>query len=317
MSESLKALRARASRTFGDTGVAEAARRLRAIIGADFPEVEAEARSAMEKLERGEVPTPPERAALVRMMGIMRPSLLSRGGRFSDLPDYQHHEPGLVTAWNDFRDQMGTRAQSVGLVETADGAAIGTGFVAIPGGVLTNRHVLNALSAGTFELSPGQAIVRFGVEYESAALEIECPVTGVVDVSESEDLALLDIGDMPDTLAVLAVADHSIGTGDRIVTVGYPQKDPRNPQFVPAIYGGRFGVLRGAPGEVLDIVGTELRHDCSTLGGNSGSPVLAMSSTMVAGVHREGPLFLFRNEAVAAPAVRAFLDHATGSTNGR
>ena len=64
---------------------------------------------------------------------------------------------------------------------------------------------------------------------------------------------------------------------------------------------------RAALGEVLD--GTEapeLFHDCSTTQGNSGSPIFTLLTGEVVGIHRAG-FFMYRNEAVDAAALRAFV----------
>ena len=74
-----------------------------------------------------------------------------------------------------------------------------------------------------------------------------------------------------------------------------------------AVFGTKFGVKRAALGEVLDGSGTPtLFHDCSTLGGNSGSPVFAVATGRVVGIHRSG-FFMYRNEAVDGGSLDAFV----------
>jgi hypothetical protein len=80
----------------------------------------------------------------------------------------------------------------------------------------------------------------------------------------------------------------------------------RNPLFVSSIFGNRFGVKRAAPGEVIDPGGQGFHHDCSTLGGNSGSPVVSLKTGQVVGVHRAGE-FMYRNESVAGTGLGAFV----------
>ena len=67
---------------------------------------------------------------------------------------------------------------------------------------------------------------------------------------------------------------------------------------------------RAALGEVLD--GTEapdLFHDCSTTQGNSGSPIFNLLTGQGVGIHRAG-FFMYRNEAVDADHLRAFINSA-------
>jgi V8-like Glu-specific endopeptidase len=54
-----------------------------------------------------------------------------------------------------------------------------------------------------------------------------------------------------------------------------------------------------APGIVTYAAETLLAHDCSTLGGNSGSPVIELASGRVAGLHFGGQ---FREANLAVPA---------------
>ena len=57
---------------------------------------------------------------------------------------------------------------------------------------------------------------------------------------------------------------------------------------------------------MMDTGEVEVFHDCSTLGGNSGSAVVELDSGRVAGIHFKGGLR--RNYAIAAPRVRERLD---------
>jgi endonuclease G len=102
--------------------------------------------------------------------------------------------------------------------------------------------------------------------------------------------------------------------GDRVVAVGFPG-DPRDepePLFARAVFGERdVGLKRAAPGELISVhprhgAPERVHHDCSTLKGASGGPLLSMATGAVVGVHRHGA-FLTRNEAVAACQLEALL----------
>jgi hypothetical protein len=77
--------------------------------------------------------------------------------------------------------------------------------------------------------------------------------------------------------------------------------------LVERVFGWPFRVKRLAPGEVIDrgaveteelaLASTDLLHDCSTLGGCSGSCVVEMSEHKVIGLHYFGTQFV-ANEAV-------------------
>jgi endonuclease G len=192
-------------------------------------------------------------------------------------------------------------------VNLSDGKHVGTGFVVGDGVLATNRHVLDDLTFGTGLLAPGRAQVAFQRETAATdAPEHTIAIEGVIRVHPTFDIALLAIA----ALGRPAVTLHAgpIGDGTRVAVVGYPAKDEaRNPSFTAAIFGNRFGVKRAALGEVLDgAAASILFHDCSTLGGNSGSPVFSLDTCRVIGIHRSG-LFMFRNEAVDGAALDAFV----------
>ena len=84
------------------------------------------------------------------------------------------------------------------------------------------------------------------------------------------------------------VDSEAVSSGAYLATIGYPFDDARNPLFVQAVFDGKFGVKRAAIGEVAAVGSDRFFHDCSTLGGNSGSPVFSLTSGAVVGPHYSG-----------------------------
>ena len=79
------------------------------------------------------------------------------------------------------------------------------------------------------------------------------------------------------------------------------------------IFKGVYDVKRLAPGFITDPgQGFVIQHDCTTLGGNSGSPVLDVESGQVVGLHFSGR-FGRGNFAVDAETVRSTLRGVVGS----
>jgi V8-like Glu-specific endopeptidase len=310
--ERLRRLRDRAARALGTHQVTEAVAKVRAIVGpVAIPASEREAQKAWDKLRDGEQPEADELAALELVIRLLRPAPLSRDGALDDLPDTQGHNlypPDLKDAWNDFRTQVKPFLYSIGRVNLTDGSKhIGTGFVVTDGVLATNRHVLDDLTFGTGLLSSGRAQVAFQRESGASDLTVHTvPITAVLRVHKTLDIALLAI---PQTgRPPLAFDADGAADGSRVVVIGYPAKDEvRNPIFTSAIFGTKLGVKRAALGEVLDgsAVPT-IFHDCSTLGGNSGSPVLSLDTGRVVGIHRSG-FFMYRNEAVDGGSLDAFV----------
>jgi hypothetical protein len=80
--------------------------------------------------------------------------------------------------------------------------------------------------------------------------------------------------------------------GRKVYTLGYPQVDPPrvDPKIVERIIGSANEVLRLQPGEVTDSGGEppEITHNCFTVVGNGGSPLVDLETGLVLGLHYAG-----------------------------
>lgn len=306
----LARLAKRATRALGDYKVVEAVAKDRAIIGAAIPGGEVEAQAAWDKLREGDAPTPTELAALEMVIRLLRPAPFSHEGQLDDLPDMQGHNlypPDLREQWGHFRTLVNPLLYSIGRINQATGAHVGTGFLVGDGVLATNRHVLDDLTFGTGVLAAGQARVVFQREDRAADKpEHIVDITGVLSIHNHLDMVLLAVAKLG--RPVVDIDPAPVTEGPRIAAIGYPAKDEvRNPIFTDAIFGGKFGVKRAALGEVLDgVKSPELFHDCSTLGGNSGSPLFSLASGKVVGIHRGG-FFMYRNEGIDGASLSGFV----------
>jgi Trypsin-like peptidase domain len=309
--ERYEKLLARARRAFGGQPVAEAVGKVRQIIGPGrVPAGQEDAAAAMEALRAGQEPTPRQLAALELMMRLMRAAVYSRGGKLDELPPFNAYEPGTVERWNRFRELISTRLHSIGRIDRVGsgtlGEKLGTGFVVAPGLLATNRHVAVALAFGADKLEEGQGVVFFGQEKKTVDTEDPVPILSIVEVHTRLDMALLRIRD-PRDRPPLEIETEEVEEGLAVAAIGYPFEDKRSPLFTDAIYQGGYGVKRAAPGEILERSNeTIVYHDCSTLGGNSGSPVLSQDTARVVGLHASG-FFMYRNEAVAGAKLGEFV----------
>jgi endonuclease G len=300
----------RVRRLCGSLDILGAFRSVRQIIGPQaFPKGEELAAEAMAALREGEVPTPTQRAALEAAIKALRPSVLTQKGELPSLPAYRNYPAEFLTNWNAFQSTVRPYLYSVGRIDRVDsqsGGALATGFVIGPGLLATNKHVLESLSAGTFKLERGQALVRFGEEWKTVPSGgVTVSVTGVRAIHPRLDVAILEIENQD--LAPLPVDSVLPKVGAQVAALGYPQDDPRSPVFRDLIFEGKYKLKRVAPGEIVGTDPDAVFHDCSTLGGNSGSPLVAMDTGRVVGLHRDGPLFLYRNEAVDCVSLAAFV----------
>ena len=107
--------------------------------------------------------------------------------------------------------------------------------------------------------------------------------------------------------APVRLAEQDPAPGAQVAVVGYPALDPRNDRQVQdAIFGGVYGVKRFQPGEVMAAKAAFINHDCSTLGGNSGSVVVEFESGRAVGLHFMGE-YERENFAVKASALAELL----------
>ena len=306
MSEYYESLRERADRAFQKKPIADFQNRVRAIIGPAAAQVQGPAQDALNALNNGDEPTPMQLAALELVIRTMRPAPLSKNG---ELPELEDEVASSFIEWEGFRVSVKPFLYTIGRVDLASGKGVGTGFLISETLLVTNKHVLDVLSYGTNRLEKGQAVVRFREEYNSRT-EKPVDIIDVVAVHTTLDMSLLRIEarTFDDGRRPLTVETAEMKGGQAVVAIGYPFEDKvRNPLFVSALFGDRFGVKRAAPGEIVGTTGQSIFHDCSTLGGNSGSPILSMDKARVVGIHRDG-FFMYRNEAVNGKSLSDFVN---------
>lgn len=307
METRLKHLLARAERAFQSQPPSHALQRVRAIVGpGNMPTTEEGdlANQALDALRSMQIPSPKQLAALEHMIRLLRPAPLVRNGRPDDFADPLFGE--RFPFWQQFQQRFPDYAGSVGRVGFPDDREVGTGFLVSSGLIATNKHVLMDLSNGTGLLETGQAIITFKYEYQSTK-DAPAPITGVKAVHEKLDVVLLTIEDSTaEGRKPLPIGTGMPGVGTAVVAVGFPAEDRNNPLFIRPLFGGKYEVKRASPGEVIDAGVPIFYHDCSTLGGNSGSPVFRMDTVEVIGIHQSGA-YLWRNEAIAGDALATFV----------
>lgn len=304
---------ARYLRSYGSLNLESAGPRYRAITGTDnlpdTPEGKL-AKSALQKFKDGDEQgaTPPELAALEYLIRLVRPAPLFRKGVPEDLaePEFERAFPD----WPDFQKLIPRWSYAVGRIDRVGGDPAGTGFLVAPTLLVTNNHVLDVISYGVRKLARGQATVRFQWEFGTASTEEPVDILAVVSTHETLDACILRIAPVDMTIREpFQLAAQQPEPFTEVVAIGYPFEDTlRNPLFIRQIFGDKFGVKRGAPGCVtgLEPKTSAVYHDCSTLGGNSGSPVVALSTGAVVGLHSGGG-FLWRNESVDCVALSKFV----------
>jgi endonuclease G, mitochondrial len=273
-----------------------------------------------------ELPVDPSLEAIILRMG--RPVLLVRNDDVDlDALGTDTWRARLEPA----QDNLRAAIRSVGRIELDRNPQfdwVGTGWVVADDVIVTNRHVAEIFAHRVGEqfrfrtsfLGQMEARLDFREEHEDeSAAEFR-----IVDVLHIEDDAGPDMAflrldwasDAADVRRPPIQLATDLEPGSGVAVIGYPAKDTRTRihEDMDRIFGDIYDVKRLAPGEVAELIdqGRFLTHDCTTLGGNSGSVVLDLESGAATALHFAGREEV-RNYAVSAPVVRARLEQVLTS----
>jgi hypothetical protein len=215
------------------------------------------------------------------------------------------------------RLEIDEASASVGRISVTSNAGLvehkGTGWCAAGGLIVTNRHVARKLvrnpderpSSWTIDVSK-QPFIEFATT-DQATDSQRFAVSEVAYCAEEEelDVALLGLSPgasslpppltldwKPETLGretAGAAGESPRFTGRQVYVVGHPYRR-LDSELTAAVFGAADGGKRWSPGIVIGLNPTKplLEHDCSTLGGNSGSCVLSADWNAVVGIHVGG-----------------------------
>ncbi|RYY05346.1 MAG: serine protease, partial [Alphaproteobacteria bacterium] len=218
---------------------------------------------------------------------------------------------------------------SVGRVEFVNSSMDwgGTGWIVDIRGdkamVVTNRHVAQAVarrrSDGTGVFMRATNGARYGANIDFAE-EVDSVIGSKTDTTSVLDVVYL-ADDVEADVALLAVTADGIRgrrpiqldeggckKGDVVALIGYPAFDSRNDSNDQARYfRDLYEVKRFAPGLIVGPGdGATLTHDCTSLGGNSGSPLIHIESGLAVGLHFSGE-YGIENTAVTAKTLSKLL----------
>lgn len=241
--------------------------------------------------------------AIVLLVG--RPAILIQDGRFFP-------PPNVWAKLEEVRDAIEATIRSVGRIEVTGHPAmewIGTGWLVADDVVITNRHVAKEFTrqeGRRWVFEPGmRGRIDFREEFGGGGGPAEYRLTEVIGIHDDVDLALFRVARrsggkrLPPALKLVPTATRA-KKGQEVYVIGFPASDSRrnDPDEMRRLFDNIYNVKRLQPGEVIKVSGSELRHDCSTLGGNSGSCVVDLESHRVLGLHFSGR-YLEANKAVA------------------
>ncbi len=244
--------------------------------------------------------------AMVQMH--LRPALLIRNNRI-EAPESAE----LRRRFMPYIGKLDSRVPSVGRIEFLKiGRAFGgTGWLVSENVIVTNRHVAALMATKkrntiTFLRNAlgetVEAFIDFKEEYVGKNLatpEFEVPVEKVLFMTgggkSQPDIAFLRMGKHPKTPQPIPISDTPLKKDKFVSVIGYPAYDPNgiiSPTAASKVFKDIYEVKRCSPGEVMeyDSGSWYFFHDCTTLGGNSGSVVLDNHTGYAVGLHFMGDL---------------------------
>lgn len=189
-------------------------------------------------------------------------------------------------------------------------AWVGSGFLAGRALVVTAGSV-----ADQFAASGDRGIVRHNPVFRMGAGVGEGPAYRIVSCRLRHpvlDFAVLELEAVPE-VEPLSLDGALADTGETVGVVGSHAHDPRNSSEWVDLIGIQDGRKMFSPGRILGHSadrfherGTwSLNHDCATLGGSAGAPLLHLGSGHVVGCHFGGR---FQQENYAVPGSELALD---------
>lgn len=231
------------------------------------------------------------------------------------------NDPAEGTLWQErLRNAaaaLGPAIRAVGRIDLvgAEFRWIGTGWLVAENMIVTNRHVANEFAvrsgnAFTFRVgSTGKigASLDFLQEIgrdDQLVFKLVRPLhiepTGGPDISLFE----IEIESGNNKVAEPIRLAKTPTVSDDIAVIGYPAYDSRipEPDLMKTIFGNTYDKKRLAPGSITKVETLRLQHNCSTLGGNSGSVLVDLKSGEAFGLHFSGT-FLTTNYAVRSDVV--------------
>jgi endonuclease G len=259
------------------------------------------AADAVHRLEQNEELSPDDAGALEAIiLPKERPVVDIVAGTYATpLAPFQHFGAAGLRA------TIGAAIPAIGRIELPDHPSLpygGTAFVVGDGLLMTNRHVAEifALGIGRDELSfrTGQTAAIDFLRERDREDSLLFGIARVVMVHPYWDMALVVAEGLEEVPPLkLSVAPPGDLRGHEIAVIGYPALDTRNNvDLQNRIFGGVFNVKRLQPGKLRDLAdirsfGHDVRavtHDSSTLGGNSGSAVIDVTTGTVVALHFAG-----------------------------
>jgi Trypsin-like peptidase domain len=256
------------------------------------------ARRAAEKLRAGGRLLEAEVNALEMGLLLVRPALRIENGRLPDAPALELKGAA--------RARIEALLPGIASVGWKWDIPFATAFQVSSRVMVTCAHVVEKLLQCSEDLARGHFVARFDADGRRPSEAMA--IVRVLALHPAEDVAFLELaGDGPLVSGLRVAREPWLRRGEQVLVVGYPIYSAGTPLFLDALFENVYGVKRASPGELLGLEAGLLYHDCTTLPGSSGSPLLDPRTGLVIGIHTSGQ-FAVRNTAVSPEALYADVD---------
>jgi pimeloyl-ACP methyl ester carboxylesterase len=280
------------------------------VLGPVEPGIPEEALESLERAQRGQEVDDDQSFQLEAIiLPKLRPVLDVRNDTF-DPPG------GLWADLTTEKDKIDAAIRAVGRLNLV-GSPLpygGTAFVVGPGLLMTNRHVAQLFTQGLgrrgLSFTPGMGSLLDLKEEVIPSTSRPLEIVRTLLIHPFWDMAVLEVRGLPEQARPLRLRGTAPEAVEQrmVVVIGYPAFDPRNDVRVQSeVFHGVFEKKRLLPGKLMTYREVRsfrnnvraLLHDCSTLGGNSGSAVIDVATGTVLALHFGG-VYLDANFSVPA-----------------
>ncbi len=239
----------------------------------------------------------------------------------------------LVAELGNARDTVGPIMPLVGRIDVFGFPGsldfVGTGWFVAADIIVTNRHVAQLIAqqqGASFVFSRGVAGKPISASLNTLH-EFDDIAAGEARTYAIKEVLYIEKIDGPNDIAFCRVArridgarqgfitvrDTNLAADAPVVTIGYPAKAPKriipDQDLMKELYRDRYDVKRAAPGLIMAAQRNDsVEHDCTTLGGNSGSVIIDPKTGKAAGLHFAG-LYKQANYAVPASVLHDYIKH--------
>jgi endonuclease G, mitochondrial len=196
------------------------------------------------------------------------------------------------------------------------GPYIGTAWFIGEGLMITNAHVAKEFAFGyepySFRKTHGQKrggkLDMKAEEGRHETDEFEVSKVRFLKKEGDVDVAFFEVNTGQSMRAPLELSEDVVEVGDLVAVIGYPTRDQEyvGPQEALELFGDKYDFKRISLGEIVSVDANLFTHNCQTLLGNSGSPLISLKTGKVLGLHLGGN-FLQINAALRSSVIKKIM----------